>query len=82
MAPSLSDYTIFHTLIPQGTPCPVCDWRTFPDPEPFESPLARGPNPTLAPTVVATQAQITPVTAITVSNLRNTLDSVTAHRNP
>jgi hypothetical protein len=32
--------------------------------------------------VVATQAQITPVNAVTISNLRNTLGSIAAHRNP
>jgi hypothetical protein len=82
MAPPLSDCTVFHTLIPQATPCPICGWRTVPDPEPFESPISRGLNPAPAPAVVATQAQITPVTAITVSNLRNTLGSGNGHRNP
>src|SRR5271156_5858882 len=76
MAPPLSDCTVFHTLISQTTPCPICGWRTVPDPEPYQNPVVHGPNPVPAP------AQITPVTAVTVSNLRNTLGSVAAHRNP
>ena len=82
MASSPSDYTVFHTLIPQATPCPICGWRTVSDPEPYKSPLTRWLNPAPVTAVVATQAQITPVTTATVSNLRNTLGSVTAYRNP